>query len=205
MLTGNSFLFVVVQSVNHDSLWPHGLQHARLPCPLSPHLLKLMSIGSVMPFNHLILCHPLLLLPSIFPSIRIFSSESAVRIRWPKCWASASISALSMNVHGWFPLGLSSLISLQSRGLSRVFSSTTFQKYQFFGTRSSLWSNSHIYWGFMVQVCWVLFGSVLTSPGASLMAQMVNNLPVMQETRVQSLGWEDPLEKEMATHSCILA
>ena len=110
-----------------------------------------------------------------------------------------------MNVHGLFPLGLSSLISLQSKGLSRVFSSTTFQKYQFFGTWSSLWSKCHIYWGFMVQVCWVLYGSVLTSPGASLMAQMVKNLPVIQETQVQSLSWEDPLEKERAIHSYILA
>ena len=82
-----------VSSVMSDSLRPHGLQHARLPCP-SPtpgSLLKLMSIESVMPFNHLILCHPLLLLPSIFPSIRVFSNESVLHIRWPKYW-SFSIS-----------------------------------------------------------------------------------------------------------------
>ena len=66
-----------------DSLWPHGLQHARLPCPfsISWSLLKLMSTESVMPSNHLVLCHPLLLLPSIFPSIRIFSNELALHIR----------------------------------------------------------------------------------------------------------------------------
>ena len=71
-----------------DSLQPHGLQHARLPCP-SPtlSLLKLMSIESVMPSNHLILCTPLLLLSSIFPSIRVFSDESALCIRWPKDWS----------------------------------------------------------------------------------------------------------------------
>ena len=68
-----------------DCLQPHGLQHTRLPCPsLSPSLLKFMSIESVMPSNHLILCHLLLLLPSIFPSIRIFSNESVLHIRWPK-------------------------------------------------------------------------------------------------------------------------
>jgi len=82
-------------SVLSDSLWPHGLQHARLPCP-SPNswsLLKLMSIESVMSSNRLILCHPLLLLPSIFPSIRVFSNKSVLCIRWPKYWSfSFSIS-----------------------------------------------------------------------------------------------------------------
>ena len=70
-----------------NSFRPHGLQHARPPCP-SPSwsLLKLMSIESVMPSNHRILCHPLLLLPSIFPSIRVFSNESVLHIRWPKYW-----------------------------------------------------------------------------------------------------------------------
>ena len=67
-----------------DSLQPHGPQHARPPCLNSWSLPKLMSIESVMPSNHLILCHPLLLLPSIFPSIRVFSNESVLHIRWPK-------------------------------------------------------------------------------------------------------------------------
>ena len=71
----------------YDSLRPHGLQHARLPCPSPRSLLKLMSIRSVMPSNHLILCCPLLLLPSIFPSIRVFSNESVLHIRWPKDWS----------------------------------------------------------------------------------------------------------------------
>ena len=78
----------------YDSLQPHGLQHSRPPCP-SPNsgsLLKLMSIESVMPSNHLILCRPLLLLLSIFPSIRAFSNESALRIRWPKYWSFISPS-----------------------------------------------------------------------------------------------------------------
>ena len=83
-------------SVMSDSLRPHGLQHARLPCP-SPIpgacSSKLMSIKSVMPSNHLILCRPFLLLPSIFPNIKVFSSESSLCIRWPKYWSfSFSIS-----------------------------------------------------------------------------------------------------------------
>ena len=86
-------------SVVSDSLWPHGLQHARPPLSFtnSWSLIKLMSIESVMPSNHLILCHLLLLLPSsIFPSIRVFSNESALHIRWPKYWSfSFSISPSS--------------------------------------------------------------------------------------------------------------
>ena len=81
-----------------NSLQPHGLQHARLPCPItnSWSLRKLMSIESVMPSNHLIPGHPLLLLPSIFPSIRVFSNKSVLRIRWPKYWSfSFSISPSS--------------------------------------------------------------------------------------------------------------
>jgi len=74
-------------SVVSNSLWPHGLQHKASPSITnSQSLLKLMSIESVMPSNHLILCHPLLLLPSIFPSIRVFSNESVLSIRWPKNW-----------------------------------------------------------------------------------------------------------------------
>ena len=87
--------------------------------------------------NHLILCRPLLFFPSIFPSIRVFSSESALRITWPKYWSfSFSISPL-MNIQGWFPLELTDLISLQPKGLSRAFSSTTVQKHQFLDTQSS--------------------------------------------------------------------
>ena len=74
-------------SVMSDSLWPHEQQHAKPPCPSStPSLPKRMSIELVMPSSHLILCHPFLLLPSIFPSIRIFSNESVLHIRWPKYW-----------------------------------------------------------------------------------------------------------------------
>ena len=81
-----------------------------------------------MPCNYLILCHPLFLLPSIFPNIRVFSNELTFHIRWPNIGASASASVLTMNIQGWFPFGLTGLMSLQSMGLSRVFSSTTIQK-----------------------------------------------------------------------------
>ena len=81
-------------SVASDSLWTQGLQHqASLSITNSWRFLKLMSIKSVMPSNYIILCHPLLLLPSIFPSIRVFSNESVLHIRWPKYWSfSHSIS-----------------------------------------------------------------------------------------------------------------
>ena len=84
-----------------------------------------------MPSNHLILCRPLLL-PPVFPNIRIFSNELVLCIRWPKYWSSASASVLPMNIQNLFPLGLTGLISSQSKGLSRVFSNTTVQKHQFF-------------------------------------------------------------------------
>ena len=82
----NNQISVQFSSVMSNSLRPHGPQHTKLPQSItkSRHLLKLMSIESVMPSNHLILCHPLLLPPSVFPSIRVFSNESAVQIRWPK-------------------------------------------------------------------------------------------------------------------------
>ena len=101
---------------------------------ISRSLLKFMSIESVIPSDHLILCLPLLLLPSIFPTIRVFSIELAHLIKWPKFW-SFSISPFHEYL-GWFPLGLTGLILL-SKGLSRVFSSTTIQKHQFFSIHSS--------------------------------------------------------------------
>ena len=91
-----------------------------------------MSIESVMPSNHLILCCPLLLLPSIFPNIRVFSSELALCIRYQSIGVSASASVLPMSIQGWFPLRLTGLISLLSKELSGVFSSTTVRRHQFF-------------------------------------------------------------------------
>ena len=100
--------------------------------------LKLMSIESVMPSNHLILCCPLLLPPSIFPSTRDFSNQSALCIRWPNIGVLASTSVLPMNIMDWFPLGWTGWISLQSNGLSRVFYNTIVQKHQFFSAQLSL-------------------------------------------------------------------
>ena len=108
-------------------------------------LLKLMSIESVMPFNHLTLCHLFLLLPSILPSVRIFSNESALCIKWPNYWSFSFSISPSNNIQGWCPLGRTGWIALQSKGLSRVFYNTTVQKHQFFNAQLSLWSNSHIH------------------------------------------------------------
>ena len=111
----------------------------------SQSLLKLMSIKSMMPSNHLILCCPLLLPPSIFPSIRVISNKSVLHIRWPKYWSFSFSISPPMKIQDWFPLGWNDWISLQSKGLSRVFSNTTVQKHQFFGAQSSSQSNSHIH------------------------------------------------------------
>ena len=99
---------------------------------------KPMSIELVMPSNHLIICRPLLLLPLIFPSIRVFSSESVLHIRWPKYGVSSSSSVLPVNIQDCFPLEWTGCNSLQSKGLSRVFFNTTVQKHQLFGTQLSL-------------------------------------------------------------------
>ena len=100
-------------------------------------LLKLMSIASVMPSSQLILCRPLLLPPSIF-LITVFSNESVLRIMWSNIEVSVSASVLPMNIQGRFPLGWTGWISLKSKGLSRIFSNTTVQKHQFFGTQLSI-------------------------------------------------------------------
>ena len=101
-----------------------------------------MSTESMMPSNPLILCGPLLLPPSIFPSIRVFSMSQFFALGGQSIGASASASVLPMNIQGWFPLRLTGLISLLCKGLSRVFSSTTVRKHQFFSAQSSLWPNS---------------------------------------------------------------
>ena len=132
-----------------DFLQLHGLQHARLSVTClspTPGANSNSSIELEMPSNHLILCHPLLLLPSIFSSIMVFSSESVLPIPWPSFGASASV--LPMNIQGWSPLGWTGCISLQSKGLSRVFSNTTVQKHQFFGAQlnSPNPTSIHDYW-----------------------------------------------------------
>ena len=143
------YCFSSVQSLSHVRLCdPMNHSTSGLPVHhqfLSLSSLKLMPIESVMPSNHLILCRPLLLLPPIPPSIRVFSSESTLHMRWPNIGVSASASLLPMNTQDWSPLGWTGWISLQSKGLSRVFSNTTLQKHQFFGAQPSSQSNSHIH------------------------------------------------------------
>ena len=140
--------FSSVQSLSHVRLFETpwtSARHTSLSISNSWSLFKLISIQSVIPSNYLILCCPLHLPPSIFPSIKGFSNELALCIRWPKYWSfsSNSVSVLPMNIQDWFPLGLTDLISLLSKGLLRVFSNTTVQKHQFFSAQLSLWSNSH--------------------------------------------------------------
>ena len=101
-------------------------------------LLKLMSIESVMPSNHLILCCPFLLPPSIFPSIRVFPNESVLHIRWPKYWSCTFNISPSNEYSGLISFRWTGWISLQSKGLLRIFSNTTVQKHQFFGVQLSL-------------------------------------------------------------------
>ena len=128
-------------SVMSISLWPHWCQ-VSLSFTVSQSLLRLMSIESVILSNHIILCRPLLFLPSIFPSIRVFSNDSFLPIKLQRIWVSASTSVLPMSIQDWFPLELTGWIPLQSKGLSRVFSSTTIQKHQFFSAQPSLWSKN---------------------------------------------------------------
>ena len=127
------------------TLWPLGLQHARLLCPSLSHKVfsmscplslwyKLTISSSVTPF-----CLQSFPASGAFPMSRPFPSGSQ------NIGASWSASVLPMNIQGWFPLGLTGLISMLSKGLARVFSNTTVQKHQFFGAQPSLWSNSHIH------------------------------------------------------------
>ena len=118
---------------------------ASLSITNSRSLPKLMSIEPVTPSNHLTHCCPLLLLPSTFPRIRVFSNESVLCIRWSKYW-SFSFNISPSNEHaGLISFRMDWLDLLASKGLSRVFSNTTVQKHQFFCTQFSLESNSHIH------------------------------------------------------------
>ena len=130
-------------SVMSNSLWPHGLQHTRPPCfSLSPG-----ACSNSCPSSQW--CHP-----TLSSSIILFSCLQSLPASgsFPRSWLfascdqsdKASASVLPMNIQGWFPLGFTGLISLMSKGLSRVFSNTTAEKHQFFSTQLSLWSNSHV-------------------------------------------------------------
>ena len=148
-LSKSNFVFSALPSGNHHFQFSSAqslgcvrhiatLWTAARSSPNSWSLLKLMSIESVMPSNHLILCHPLLLPHSIFPSIRVFLMSQFFTSSGQSIRVSASTSVLSVNIQDWFPLGWTGWISLQSKGLSRVFSNTTVQKQQFFGAQLSL-------------------------------------------------------------------
>ena len=136
----------ISRSVVSHSLWPHESQHARPPCP-SPvpevHQTHVHRVSDVI--NHLTLFCPLLPLPPIIPSIRDFSSESTLCMRWPKYW-SFSFSISPSNEHpGLISFRMDWLDLLQSKGLSRVFSNSTVQKHQFFSPQLSSESNCHIH------------------------------------------------------------
>ena len=135
------------RSVASDSLWPHGLQHARLLCPSrTPRACSnscpsscwshLTISSSVVPFSSCL---------QSFPAAGSFPMNQLFALGDQSIGASISASVLPINIQDWFPLELTDLISLQSKGLSTVFSNTAVQKHQFFGTQISSWSNSHIY------------------------------------------------------------
>ena len=136
-----SSIFSLDQSHSHVWLFVIScteVHQAFLSITNSWSLLKLMSIELVMPSNHLILSRSLLPLPSVFHSIRVSSNESVLCIRWPNYSSFSSVSVIPTNIQDWFSLELARLISLKSKGLSRVFSNTTVQKHQFFSTQFSL-------------------------------------------------------------------
>ena len=145
--SNHSFQFSSIPSLSHVWLFATpwiAAGQTSLSISISWSSLRLTSIELVMPSSHLILCHPLFLLPSIPPIIKVLSNESTLRMRWPKYWSfSFSISpskecpGLISKWTGW--------ISLQFKGLSRVFSNTTVQKHQFFSAQPSSQSNSNIH------------------------------------------------------------
>ena len=139
--------FISVQSLSHVQLfetpWTAARQ-ASLSITSSQSLLTLMSVELVMPSNHVILYHPLLL-TSILPSFRVFSNESVLHIKWPKYWSFNFSISPSNEYSGLVSFRIDWLDLLADQGTLRVFSSTTVQKHQSFGTQPSLWSNSHIH------------------------------------------------------------
>ena len=154
IISGPNLIEYLVQFSSVQSLSPVQLfatpwtaaHQASLSITKYRNLLKLMSIELLIPSNRLILCQPLLLPPSIFPSNRVFSNESALRIRWPKYWSFSFNISPSNEYSVLLPLGLTGWISLQSKGIfPRVFPISTAQKHQFFGAQLSLQSNSRIH------------------------------------------------------------
>ena len=148
---------------------------ASLTITNSQSLLKLMSIKSVMTSNHLFLCHSLLLLPSILPSIRVFANESFFTSGGQSIAVSASASVHPMNIQDWFPLGCTGWISLQSKGRSSIFSNTTVQKHQFFSAQlyDPTLTSIHDYWKTIALSTWTFVGK-----GMSLLFNMLCRLVI---------------------------
>ena len=161
------FALLFSGSVVSNSLWPHGLQHARLPCPSpSPR-----ACSNFCPLSWW--CHPTIL-PSVVPfssCLQSFPASGSFLMSWlftsggQSVGALASASVLPVNIQDWFPLGLTAWISLQSKGLSRVFSNTTLQKHQFFSTQPSLWFKSHIHMWLLEKPWLWLYGPLLAKWG----------------------------------------
>ena len=148
LLIFHSFQFSSVQLLSCIWLFANpwtAARQASLSITNSQSLLKLMSIESLIPSNHLVLCRPSFLPCSIFPSIRVFSNESAPRIRWPKYWSFSFNIRPSSEYSGLISFRMDWLNLLAVQGTLRVSSRTTVQNHQFFGAQPSLWSNSHIH------------------------------------------------------------
>ena len=143
-LVNDSVQFSCLVVADSATPWIAALQ-ASLSITSSQSLLELMPNESVMPSNHLILCHSLLLLPPIPPSIRVFSNESTLHMRWPKYWSLSFGISPSKEHSGLITFKWTGWISLQSKGLSRVFSNITVQTHQFFSAQLSSQSSSHIH------------------------------------------------------------
>ena len=171
-------------------MWPYELQHTRLPCPsLSPWVCLNSRPLSHPTFTSRMWCHstisssviPFSSCPQSFPASVSFPVSQLFASDGQNIGASASV--LPMNIPGWFPLGLTGLISLHSKGLSRVFSSTTVWKHQFFGVQPSLWSNSH-YPNF-TSLAWLEFISYASKSQTGAFDQLITLLQVVtKESRL---------------------
>ena len=192
IITVSQTLFLLFSSrsvlSNTVTPWTAACQ-ASLSFIISWSLLKLMSIELVMTSNHLVLCSSLLLLFSILPSIRVFSNNLAFHISWSKYWSFNFRISPSSEYSGLISFRMTGLISLHSKGLSRVFFSTTVQKHQFFDIQPSLWSNSNIH-----RCCCCCIASVV-SDSVRPRRQMPTRLPS---------PWDSPGKSTGVGHHCLL-
>ena len=173
---------------------------ASLSITNSRSLLKLMSMELLMPSNHLILCHPLLLLPSIFPCMRVFSSESILHFRWPKYWSFSFSISPSNEYSGLISLRWTRWIFLQSQGLSGVFSNTTFQKHRFFGAQLSLcpeyFSPEYSLEGLMLKLKLQYFGHLVRRTDSLEKTLMLGKIEGGRRGR-QRMRWLDDITNSM--------